>query len=129
MSTFISVLVGVLIACPFFVTIALLFFFRRKGKSPAKVIGFAADVTTPFLFLAIYIISRSIFEIEVGFYIAIIAVILAIVYAVIERTKRKEFQVVQFLRKTWRLFFLTLAMAYIVLLVLGVVLKIIDYVY
>ena len=31
------------------------------GKAPASVIGLAADVTTPFLFLAVYMIRHTIF--------------------------------------------------------------------
>ena len=92
-----------------------------------KVIGLAADFTTPFLFLAVYIISRTIFGTGSGSYIAAIAIIITISYTVTERFKVKDFQIVRLLRKTWRLFFLILAAAYIILLIAGVILKIVEY--
>ncbi|MFD1928969.1 DUF3397 domain-containing protein [Sporosarcina siberiensis] len=126
MSTVISVLLGVLIVFPFLLTFLILIFFRRRGRAPVTVIGLAADLTTPFLFLAVYIIFRAIFDKGVGVYIAVIAIVITIVYAFLERFKVKDFQIVRLLRKTWRLLFLILAAAYFILLIIGMVLKIMD---
>ena len=127
MSTIISVLLGALIVFPFLVTFFLVIF-RKRGKAPAKVIGFAADVTTPFLFISVYIIARTIFGAGIGFTIATISIVITITFAVIERIKVKDFQIMRLLRKIWRLFFLILAVAYLIMLVVGVVLKVIEYV-
>jgi len=126
MSTVISVLLGILIVFPFLLTFLILLFFRRRGRAPATVIGLAADWTTPFLFLAVYSITRSIFDRGIGVYIAVIAILITITYTIVERFKEKEFQIVRLLRKTWRLFFLILAALYFVLLIVGIVLKIMD---
>lgn len=127
MSGFISTIFGVIIVFPFIVTFLLLEYFRRRGKAPSSVIGFAADLTTPFLFLAVYVVSHTIFGSGTGLYIAFIAIILTIVYAVIERLKVKEFRIVVLLRKMWRLFFLILVVTYILLLIVGTILKIVEY--
>lgn len=128
MNGVISALIGIVIVCPFVVTLAFLIIRKKLGKSPATGIGLAADVTTPLLFLAVYIISRTIVGEGVEVYVAGIALIIAIVYAVIERLKVKEFQILRLLRKIWRLYFLILLSAYFVLIGVGLVLKIIDYV-
>lgn len=128
MNGVISALIGIVIVCPFVVTLAFLIIRKKLGKSPASGIGLAADVTTPLLFLAVYIISRTIVGEGVEVYVAGIALIIAIVYAVIERLKVKEFQILRLLRKIWRLYFLILLSAYFVLIGVGLVLKIIDYV-
>lgn len=127
MSSFISVLLGALIVFPFFVTFLFLIFLRSRGKVPVKAIGLAADITTPFLFLAVYIISRTIFGDGSGYTIAVIAISSTIAIAVHERLKVKEFQIVRLLRKTWRFFFLILVVAYVLLLGVGLISKIIDY--
>lgn len=126
MSTVISVLLGVLIVFPFLLTFLILVFFRRRGRAPVTVIGLAADLTTPFLFLAVYIISRAILGTGIGLYIAVIAIVITIAYAFVERFKVKDFQIVRLLRKTWRLLFLILAAVYFILLIIGIVLKITD---
>jgi len=98
------------------------------GKAPAAVIGKAADFTTPFLFLSVYITSFTIFGKGTGFYITTIAILLVILLAVFERLREKEFQITRVIQKTWRLYFLILSFAYIVLLIIGVSFKISEYV-
>ena len=127
-STFLSQLAGIVVLFPFIIMIVLLVIYRGMGKAPAKVIGHTADLTTPFLFLSIYIMANTIFSVGVGFYIAMIALIIMIVYAVIERKNVKDFRVKRLLRKVWRFLFIVLAIAYLVLLVLGIVLKVFEYV-
>ncbi|MHA6258608.1 DUF3397 domain-containing protein [Sporosarcina sp. CAU 1771] len=127
MGGLISVFLGVLIIFPFLVTLLVLMYLRKKGKAPSKSIGFAADVTTPFLFIAVYVCSRVIFEIGTVFYIAVISVIIPIIFAVIERFKGKDFRIGLILRRSWRLYFIILSFAYILLLVAGIVLKIVEY--
>lgn len=128
MNGVISALIGIVIVCPFLVTLAFLIIRKKLGKSPASGIGLAADVTTPLLFLAVYIISRTIVGEGAGVYVTGIALVIAIVYAIIERSKVKEFRILRLFRKIWRLYFLVLLSAYFMLIGVGVVLKIIDYV-
>ena len=127
-STFLSLLTGVIIVFPFIIMILFLVINRRLGKSPSILIGRAADVTTPFLFLSVYVISHTTFGDGVGFYITIVALIITIIYAVIERKRVKEFRIMRLLRKVWRLLFIVLAIAYLVLLAVGMMLKVWEYV-
>lgn len=127
-STFLAQLAGVVVLFPFIIMIVLLVIYRRMGKAPATVIGHTADLTTPFLFLSIYIMANTIFGVGVGFYIAMITLIIMIIYAIIERKKVKDFQITRLVRKVWRFLFIVLAIAYLVLLVLGMGLKVFEYV-
>lgn len=126
-STVISVLFGLIILFPFIITFLTLFIYRRMGRAPISVLGEAADLTTPFLFLSTYIVGRTIFEEGVGFYMMIIFVVITILYAIYERVKVKEFRITRLLRKIWRLLFLVLVIVYILLIIVGLILKIIDY--
>jgi hypothetical protein len=128
MNGVISSFLGTIILFPFIVTIVILIVMRKMGKAPVKVIGLAADLTTPFLFLAIYVISYTLFDNGGGVYIAAVAITIAILLAFIERSKAKEFRILRLLRKIWRFYFLVLLAVYILLLMLGIILKIVKYV-
>ncbi|MCM3710031.1 DUF3397 family protein [Sporosarcina luteola] len=123
-----SILTGIIVVFPFVITVVFLIFMKRMGKAPAAVIGKAADFTTPFLFLSVYITSMTIFGKGTGFYITSIAILIAIFLAVVERVKVKEFEIGRVLQKTWRLFFLLLSLSYVILLVIGITFKILEYV-
>lgn len=125
---FLSILTGIIVLFPFLITIVFLVAMRRMGKAPAAVIGKAADFTTPFLFLSVYITSMTIFGKGTGFYVTGIAILIAILLSVVERVKEKEFQIGRVLQRTWRLYFLLLSLAYVGLLLLGVGFKISEYV-
>jgi hypothetical protein len=128
MKELISSFFGVILLFPYIVTILFLIVSRKRGKAPASVIGLAADVTTPFLFLAVYVITLTIFGEGSGIYLASTAVVIAIIHVVIERLKVKEFSIMRLLRRTWRFYFLLLGIAYFLLLIMGSVLKTIEYV-
>ncbi|WP_432364056.1 DUF3397 domain-containing protein [Sporosarcina sp. UB5] len=128
MNGLLSIVTGIVVLFPFLITIIFLFVMRRMGKAPATVIGKAADFTTPFLFLSVYITSMTIFDKGTGFTIISVAILLAILFAVMERMKEKEFQITRVFQKTWRLYFLLLSFAYVILFVVGVVFKISEYV-
>lgn len=127
MSTFVTVIFSALILFPFPIAFGYLFLMKKKGYAPASTIGRAADWTTPFLFLAVYILAQTVIGPDVGISIVLIAIVLAIVYAIIERLRVKDFQIGRIIRKCWRLYFLLLTGSYITLIVAGVVLQLMDY--
>ncbi|MCM3742742.1 DUF3397 domain-containing protein [Sporosarcina luteola] len=127
-NVFLSILFGILVVCPFIITIVFLIIMRRMGKAPAAVIRNAADFTTAFLFLSVYITSMTIFGKGTGFYLTSSAILIAIFVAIVERVKEKEFKIGRVMHKTWRLFFLLLSFSYVILLVMGITFKILEYV-
>ncbi|AOV08353.1 DUF3397 domain-containing protein [Sporosarcina ureilytica] len=125
-SVLFSNLIAVIVVFPFIVSVCLLFLYQRIGRAPT--IRKIADLTTPFLFFSIYMISHTIFGDGVGYTIVILALSIIIIYAVFERRRVKDFQIIRLIRKVWRLYFLLLIAAYMILILIGLVLKIIEYV-
>lgn len=121
-------LTGVLVIFPFLVTVVFLVVMRKIGKAPASVVGRAADWTTPFLFLSVYITSKNIFHTDTAFIIIVISIVIALIFATNERMREKEFRMTRFFQKTWRTYFLVLGVAYILFIVIGIVIKIVEYV-
>lgn len=125
--TVISTVFGGLLLFPYIITIVFLVVIKKMGRAPVTAIGLAADVTTPLLFLTVYVVSREIIGEGTGVYIVTIALMIAIVRIVLERFKVKEFQIAYLLRKTWRLYFLILTASYILLLLSGIIMKAVEY--
>ncbi|BAQ10420.1 hypothetical protein OXB_1949 [Bacillus sp. OxB-1] len=128
MNEVISGLLGAIILFPLIITLSYMVIMRKMGKAPAKMMGRAADVTTPFLFLAVYVVAHSIFGDGPGWFISGIALVIAIVLIIIERLRVKEFKILRVLQRAWRLYFLVLSAAYIILIAVGVIKKIVEYV-
>ena len=99
---------------------------RKTGRSLSKVLGYAADWTTPLLFISVYIISRTVFGGGQALYMISITLIIAIIYAVRERINVKEFKISFFFKKLRRLIFLILSISYVLLLLIGLILKVVE---
>lgn len=127
MGTIVSALFGAAVVFPFIWMFLILVIYKRRGIAPSKVLGLAADMTTPLLFLSVYVISHTIFGNGVGYYIVTIAIIIMIIYSIYEKMNVKDLKIIRLLRKVWRLFFLILVVAYFTLIVIGVIVKIIAY--
>ena len=127
MGTILSVLFGIVVFFPFIWMFLILVIYKRRGIAPSTVLGPAADMTTPLLFLSVYVISHKIFGNGVGYYIVTIAIIIMIIYSIYEKMNVKELRIIRLLRKIWRLFFLVLLAAYFILLIIGVIVKIYEY--
>lgn len=127
LSSILSVLFAVIVIFPFIITILMLFIYKKRGRAPAKSLGEAADWTTLFLFVSVYMLARAIFDYSIGFYMLIAFVIMVLAFAIYERLKVKDFRIIRLLRKVWRLSFLLLLVAYIGLLITGLILQIIAY--
>ncbi|MFD1204054.1 MULTISPECIES: DUF3397 family protein [Sporosarcina] len=127
MGSILSFFAGILVLCPFLIALVFLIVVRKFGRAPATYIGRAADVTTPFLFLSVYALSVAVFGRGTGIYLAGIAMLIGMIYAILERFRVKEYKILRLLQKTWRLYFLLLTAAYVVLMAAGVILNVISY--
>lgn len=119
MSTFIAVLIGIIIVCPFLLSIWLSILKKWTGRQISM--KRQADYTTPFLFVSVYIIARTLFGSGVGYIISIIAITIVLLYAIYEKRRVKDFKISPLLRKVWRLYFVILVISYLVLIIIGVV--------
>ena len=125
--TILSVLFGIVVYFPFIWMFLILVIYKRRGIAPSSVLGPAADMTTPLLFLSVYVITQTIFGTGAGYYIVTIAIIIMIIYSIYEKMNVKELRIIRLLRKIWRLFFLILVVAYFILLIIGLIVKIFEY--
>ncbi|WP_230321366.1 DUF3397 family protein [Planococcus salinarum] len=125
MMAFLQIFGAILIFAPFLVFIFLLLLSRKKLKR--KAIGFSADLTTFLLFISVPVSVEALWEVEIAFALLGTALLIALLLLVIEWKKTKEIDVLKYIRKTWRLYFLLLAMGYILIWVTGLALTVISF--
>lgn len=126
MMSAITSLVSIVILFPFSIMIAIISSMQKSGRSLPKIVGYAADWTTPVLFVSVYVISKAVFGGGQALYMILIVLLIAIIYAVVERLHVKEFLFSIFFKKLRRLIFLILTVSYILLLLIGLILKIAE---
>lgn len=119
--------VGGLLLVPFLFLLLFLIIAKRLGKSPAKVFGIAVDMTTPFVFYAVAVLIHAIWDVWIVGYLLGVACLIAMYIAVKERLQVKEFRTNLVLRRTWRIYFLILSLAYVVLILIGLIWRIVEF--
>ena len=120
-------LLAVFLLFPFFFTIISLFLFKKIGFSQSKALGYATDLTTPILFIALPIVVKSIWGWSIGAILLGVLLVIAIVFTYFEWRSQKEIDIPLLLKKIWRAYFLLLSVMYIVLMIVGIVYWIINY--
>jgi hypothetical protein len=121
-------LLTIFLLFPFFFTIISLLILKKIGFSNSKALGFAADMTTPFLVISLPIIVKSIWEWRITAIMLSILLVIAIIFTFLEWRSQKEIDIPQLLKKLWRAYFLLLSMMYIVLMIVGFVYWVINYI-
>ncbi len=125
MMTFLHNIGAVFIFAPFLAFIILVLLSRKKLKR--KSIGFSADLTTFLLFLSVPVSVEALWGLEIMFAVLIIAILIAIMTLTLEWKREKEIEVLKYIRKTWRLYFLLLSICYIFIWLLGLALTVISF--
>ena len=120
-------LLAIFLLFPFFFTITSLFVLRMIGFSKSKAVGFAADLTTPFIMIALPIIVKSVWGWGISAIMLSVLLVLAIVFTYVEWRSQKEIEIPLLLKKIWRAYFLLLSILYIILMIVGFVYWIINY--
>lgn len=112
---------------PFLFTFILNWGLRKIGLSKNKSLGYAADCTTPFLLISLPVIFEAIwgFSITVIFYSFLIFI--AIIFTYIDWRSKKEIHIVPLLKKIWRFYFLFFVLFYGILMIVGFIYWIIQY--
>lgn len=123
---FLHTIGAVLIFAPFLAFILLLLLTRKKLKK--RAIGFSADFTTFLLFVSVPVSAEALWDVKITFAVTATALLIAIVLLVLEWKKTKEIDVMKYIRKTWRLYFLLLSAGYILIWITGLALTVISFV-
>lgn len=121
MKEMLQFLLSLIIIVPYFLTMVLFVIVKVSGYSSVVSFRIAADVTVPFLFLSVSVLLRMITGIQAGVLLIVGVLIVGIGFAIAERIRSKEFRMKYMFRNLWRMLFLILSLLYIVLLLLGVV--------
>ncbi|MCM3610731.1 DUF3397 domain-containing protein [Planococcus sp. MERTA32b] len=117
---------AVFIFAPFLSFILLIFLTRKKLKR--RAVGLSADVTTFLLFVSVPVSMEALWGVNISFAVSVTAIIIAIILLVIEWKKSKEIEVLKYIRKTWRLYFLLLSVSYILIWLTGLTLTVISFI-
>ncbi len=121
-------ILGALLLFPFVILVVLIIIAKKIGLVKKKRIGWAVDWTTPFMVLTVLILIRAIWDVWLPILLIGILCLIAIGFAIIERSTEKEFRTWWVLRRTWRAYFLLLTILYILLFIIGITLQIVRYV-
>lgn len=122
---FLHILGAILIFAPFLVFLLLMVLSRKKLKR--RAIGFSADLTTFLLFVSVPVSVEALWGVSITFAVSVAAILIAIILLVLEWKKSKEIEVLKYIRKTWRLYFLLLSAGYILICVTGLALTVISF--
>lgn len=117
---------AIFIFAPFLAFILLILLTRKKLKR--RAIGLSADVTTILLFISVPVSMKALWDVDISFAVSVTAIIIAIILLIIEWKKSKEIEVLKYVRKTWRLYFLLLSMSYILIWLTGLALTLISFI-
>lgn len=117
---------AIFIFAPFLAFILLILLTRKKLKR--RAIGLSADVTTFLLFISVPVSMKALWDVDISFAVSVTAIIIAIILLIIEWKKSKEIEVLKYVRKTWRLYFLLLSMSYILIWLTGLALTLINFI-
>jgi len=128
MSNFLQSVISFLLIFPIVIFLAVFFISVKMNRKKAKSFGYAADVTTLLLFFAVPIAIQSLFHIVTMGSIVGAALIMSVVFTVIEWKSQKEIELIPLLRKIWRFLFLVLSICYFIVWCIGLVIKVMEFI-
>lgn len=111
-------LATIFIFAPFILFIGIILLARRRMKR--KSIGLAADLTTFLLLFSVPVSIETVWGYSIGGILYALAVLLAILLLIIEWRNSKEIEVIKYIRKTWRIYFLVFSSAYVLVWIVGI---------
>ena len=120
-----SVILDIFVLCPFLILGILYLMLKKFTKKSVNHFSKAADITTIILFFSIPATVKFFWPFDIGFTVLIIAILIAMVFTVIEWRTKKEIELMPLFRKIWRFLFLVLSLTYIAVLLVAIVQKII----
>lgn len=120
-------IVSVALFLPYLVFFIVLFIALKSNRKPVRALGIAADVTTFVLFFAVPIAVEALFDVKTMIYILCIALVLSMFMTYQEWTNKKEIELLPLLRKIWRFLFILLSFVYIIVLLSGFIVKLMNY--
>lgn len=84
-------------------------------------------MTTFLLFISVPVSVESLWHVNIAFSLTVTAIVIAIILLILEWKRTKEIEIFKYARKTWRIYFLLLASAYLVIWITGLALTFITF--
>ena len=122
------VILSILITCPFIVFGLLFWGLKKLKKDQNKAVRIASDITTAFLLFSIQKIVFLLFDYDVRVLPLIFAVILVIIFLVLERMSGEQYDISKALKKSWRMIFILFTSIYILAILGFVIMKVIEFI-
>ena len=116
-----------MIFCPVLIFLIIFFIGRKINIKGTHAFGAASDVTTFCLFFSVPLAIGAVWQINVGIFLVIVAIFMAMIFTYVEWRTKKEIEVMALLRKVWRFLFLLLSASYIIICVVGIIQSLVEY--
>ncbi len=123
----IQIIISAFLLLPYLVFVLLFLVLNKMIRKPKRAFGIAADVTTFILLFAVPIAIEALFDVKTMIYFFCLAIVVSVVLTIYEWKSKKEIELIPLIRKIWRLLFLLLSICYLIVIFLGLILKIIQY--
>lgn len=107
--------------CPFVILFISYFVLKKLRMKQEYVIGFSADITTLLLFLSVpYIVQRA-WDYSAYIIVIIVAIVVALIFTFVDWRTEKEIEVPKLMKKIWRVYFVALLAAYIIVAITAII--------
>lgn len=129
MKMVLAYVLGTLIFLPLTVLIICYMFFRKILKKQANdSFGYAADVTTIFLYFSVTIAISTLWNSSISAAVFVISILIGMTMTYIDWRTKKEIQVLPLLKRIWRVQFLYLIVVYAIVWLVGIIQSVIFFI-
>ncbi|WP_335870511.1 DUF3397 domain-containing protein [Bacillus sp. 2205SS5-2] len=115
---------GFLVTMPFLVYFFVFIIMKQSTKNHRKAVNVAIDTSTVFLFFSVHFIILTIWERSYIWLLVLMMLVMATLFVLMYWKVKKEIIFPKLFKGLWRVSFLLLSLAYVFLLLYGVVSRI-----
>lgn len=116
----------IILLCPWILWGFLFVPLNRMKRTKKIAVFVASDITTVFLLFSIQRLVDQLFNFDIGVYVLIVAVVLAIIMVIYEWKTKSDLDLGKVMKRIWRTLFVLLTSLYIITLLIFCVLWIIQ---
>lgn len=129
MKMVLAYVLGTLIFLPLTVLIICYMVFRKILKKQANdSFGYAADVTTIFLYFSVTIAISTLWNSSISAAVFVISILIGMTMTYMDWRTKKEIQVLPLLKRIWRVQFLYLIVVYAIVWLVGIIQSVIFFI-
>ncbi len=126
MASFVSTFIAVFVLLPFLAYIISFIFIKEILKSHKRAVQISADITTFLLMISVHFIILAIWEQSYLWLLFIIVFLIGVIIALVHWKIRGEVDFGRVFKGFWRLNFIVFSTAYISLIFIGLIVRIVH---